>query len=64
MNSIAVRFSGFEFSAAELSAYARTLDVFVISLRTGEVIRHYPDDVVAFEAWLRAHGVRNIADDR
>lgn len=64
MTTVTTRFSGFHYSAAELSAYARTLDVFVISLRTGEVIRHYPDDIVAFEAWLRAHGVRNIADDR
>lgn len=63
MTTVTTRFTGFNYSAAELSAYARTFEVFVISLRTGVVVRHTPDDVVAFEAWLRAHGVRNIADD-
>lgn len=54
------RFEGFAHSAAELSAYAFSIDTFVISLKTEEIIRHSPEDVVAFQLWLDAHGIRNV----
>ena len=53
-------FSGFAHKAEELSAYIFSIDTFVISLITTEVISHTTDDPIAFGKWLVAHGVRNI----
>ncbi|MEZ5016285.1 MAG: hypothetical protein R2800_04480 [Flavipsychrobacter sp.] len=63
MTNVTARFAGFAHAAAELSAYARTIDVFVIALRTGQIVQHTPPDAAEFEAWLHTHHIRNIDKD-
>jgi hypothetical protein len=56
-------FPGFEHAAEELSAYAFCIDVFIISLKNKQVIRHRTPDAAAFRAWLDALGVRDITNE-
>ncbi|MEZ5015734.1 MAG: hypothetical protein R2800_01675 [Flavipsychrobacter sp.] len=60
MATITTRFAGFAHAAEELSAYGKTLEVFIIALRTGEVIHHTPKDAKAFEQWLQEHRIRDV----
>ncbi len=63
MRTITVDYEGFAYTSTELSAYARTMDVFVIALRTGDIIEHHPENPFAFQVWLRVHGIRNIEQE-
>lgn len=63
MKTINIEYENFAYTATQLSAYARTMDVFVISLRTGEIIQHCPENVSAFQAWLNHHHIRNIEQE-
>lgn len=56
-------FKGFGYKAEELSAYAFSIDTFVISLKTEEVIQFIPEDATAFRAWLDEHGIRDVNQD-
>lgn len=49
-----------DYPASQLSAYSFSLDLFVISLKTEEVIRFKPDDVEQFKLWLEKYGIRDI----
>ncbi|MEZ5018198.1 MAG: hypothetical protein R2800_14160 [Flavipsychrobacter sp.] len=53
-------FKGFDYSAKELSAYAFSIDTFIISLKTDEIIQFVPDDAIAFRKWLDVHGIRDV----
>lgn len=48
------------YPASQLSAYSRSMDLFVISLKTEEIIRFKPDDVTLFKLWLEKYGIRDI----
>lgn len=45
---------------SELSAFTVCIDLFIISLKNGELIRFTPDDVGRFYDWLISHSVRDI----
>jgi len=53
-------FPGFAHKASELSAYMFSIDTFVISLRSGEIISFVAPDPALFRQWLTAHGIRDI----
>ncbi len=54
-------FPGFGYPAEELSAYIFSIDTFIISLKTQEIIRHSTPDPDAFKQWLKVHHVRDIS---
>jgi len=54
-------FPGFNHRAEDLSAYGLSLEVFFISLTSGEIIRFVAPDPEVFKKWLNDNGVRNIA---
>lgn len=49
-----------EFPASELSAFAVTIDFFIISVKNGDIIHFQPENVEHFHDWLVNHGVRDI----
>jgi len=49
-----------EFPASELSAFAVTIDCFIISLKNGKIINFTPDNVGDFYCWLTTHNIRDI----
>ncbi|CAM2854475.1 hypothetical protein DRF59_00935 [Chryseobacterium flavum] len=49
-----------KFPSSELSAFAVTIDFFIISFKNGNLIHFVPDNVQTFYDWLIAHGVRDI----
>ena len=55
-------YPGLEHNVGALSAYifSDVLDLFIISLKNGDIIHFQPDDAAAFEQWLQEHRVRNI----
>lgn len=53
-----------QFASSELSAFAVCIDLFIISLKNGELIRFTPDNVQRFQDWLIAHGVRDVKNDK
>ncbi|MEZ5015921.1 MAG: hypothetical protein R2800_02640 [Flavipsychrobacter sp.] len=63
MKTITKEYEDFAYTATQLSAYARTMDVFVIALRTGEIIEHRPENAFAFQVWLNFHHIRNIEQE-
>ena len=48
------------YPASQLSAYSLSIDLFVISLKTEEIIRFKPDDVQKFKQWLEKFKIRDI----
>lgn len=57
-------YEGFAYDAGELSAYLYSgFSFFILSLRNGDIIRHYPGDVAAFAQWLEDNQVRNVKDE-
>lgn len=53
-------YPGLQFPASELSAFAVCIDLFIISLKDGEIIRFTPDNVQVFNDWLISNGVRDV----
>lgn len=53
----------FEYAGSQLSAFALSIDTFVISLKDGNTTRFRPEDVEDFKKWLAKHRVRDIAID-
>ena len=53
-------YEGFAYHAGQLSAYLYNFGFFIISLRSGDIVKHYPDDVKAFRQWLTDNKVRNV----
>ncbi len=62
MNTFTTRFAGFQHDASELSAYAYSIDTFVVSLKNKEVVRFVTTNPDEFIRWLNHHGARNIND--
>ncbi|MBS1771491.1 MAG: hypothetical protein JST82_01435 [Bacteroidetes bacterium] len=52
----------FPHEASELSAFAVSVGVYVISLKNGKIISHVPDDEDRFYEWLVESGARDITD--
>ncbi|OJV55349.1 MAG: hypothetical protein BGO31_20685 [Bacteroidetes bacterium 43-16] len=52
-----------EHPVAELSAYALSMGLFIISLKSEEIIRFEPSDVAHFKSWLDRHKIRDINKD-
>ena len=50
----------FPHAPEELSAFAYTFDIFVISLKNGSIIRYQALDYKTFYGWLIINGVRDI----
>lgn len=50
--------------ASELSAFAVCIDLFIISLKNGNLVHFTPDDGKSFYDWLVAHGIRDVEKDK
>lgn len=53
-----------QFSAPELSAFAVAVDLFIISLKNGNLIHFVPDNTDNFYHWLITHNIRDIANEK
>ena len=53
-------FPGFEHGAEVLSAFHLSIDSFVMSLKSGEIVRFVPEDTAAFLQWLLDNRVKDI----
>lgn|GEM_PF-1329698 len=51
----------FEHPASQLSAFSLCIDVFIISLKSGEIVRFKPPEPAHFKEWLCRFKVRDIA---
>lgn len=51
----------FEHPASQLSAFSLCSDVFIISLKNGEIVRFKPNEITHFKEWLNRFKVRDIA---
>ncbi|WP_026769739.1 hypothetical protein [Asinibacterium sp. OR53] len=60
MDTASNTYPALEFPASELSAFAVTIDCFIISLKNGKIIHFTPDNVGDFYHWLISHNVRDI----
>lgn len=60
MNQKPLYYPDFDYPASQLSAYSLSMDLFVISLKTEEVIRFQPNDVKQFKQWLENFRIRDI----
>ncbi len=58
------KYPDFEYTAAELSAYTVSIDVFIISLKNQQLIHFTPKDADAFEKWLVKHHIRDIRKNK
>jgi hypothetical protein len=55
-----MNYIGFPYLAAELSAFAVTCGIFVISLKSGKIVHFTPDDENHFYNWLVSTSVREV----
>jgi hypothetical protein len=60
MDTASNTYPALEFPASELSAFAVTIDCFIISLKNGNIIKFTPDNVGDFYHWLIIHDIRDI----
>lgn len=51
------------FPASELSAFAVAIDLFIITLKNGNLIHFVPDDKGRFYDWLITHNIRDIRNE-
>ena len=51
------------YPVAELSAYSFSIGVFIIALKSEEIIRFVPENVMDFKAWLDRYHIRNIDEE-
>lgn len=56
-------YPNFDHPASHLSAFSLCIDVFIISLKNGEIVKFKPDDIAHFKEWLDRFKVRDIAYD-
>ena len=56
-------YPGFDYSAAELSAYIYSIGLFIIALKPNGVIQYEPHNPELFRDWLRFHGIRDINNE-
>lgn len=52
-----------QYPASDLSAFAVCIDMFIISLKNGEIIHFTPDNVQRFYDWLIDHSVRDVRNE-
>ncbi|WP_338839280.1 hypothetical protein [Flavobacterium ginsenosidimutans] len=52
-----------QYPASDLSAFAVCIDMFIISLKNGEIIHFTPDNVQRFYDWLIDHSVRDVQNE-
>ncbi|ASE60482.1 MAG: hypothetical protein JSS67_12735 [Bacteroidetes bacterium] len=50
----------FSYPALHLSAFTLCIDVFIISLKNGEIVRFKPNEIAHFKEWLNRFKVRDI----
>lgn len=55
-----MNYKGFLYQPGELSAFAVTYGIFVISLKNGSIIHYTPEDEDAFYNWLVSLNVREV----
>lgn len=55
-------FEDFPHAADTISAYAFSVDTFIISLKNQEVIQYVTSRPEDFKQWLDEHGIRNVND--
>ncbi len=60
MDTVNNTYPALKFPASKLSAFAATIDFFIISLKNGDVICFTPDNVDNFYRWLMVHNIRDI----
>ena len=53
----------FDHPASQLSAFSICIDIFIISLKNGEIVRFKPKEIAHFREWLDRFKVRDIALD-
>ncbi|CDS93686.1 Nitrate/nitrite response regulator protein NarL (fragment) [Sphingobacterium sp. PM2-P1-29] len=53
----------FKYPVADLSAYSLAIGVFVISLKSDEIIQFKPKDAISFKMWLEKYNVRNVDEE-
>ena len=53
----------FDHPASQLSAFSLCLDVFIISLKSGEIVHFKPKEITHFKEWLYRSKVRDIEVD-
>lgn len=53
-------YKGFPYQPSELSAFAVTCGIFVISLKNGKIIHYTPDNEDSFHDWLVSINVREV----
>ena len=63
MDTVSNIYPALAFPASELSAFAVTIDCFILSLKNGTVVRFMPDDLGEFYHWLIIHNIRDIHNE-
>lgn len=56
-------FKGFEYRADELKKYLYAAGIFTISLTDSSIVHFEPEDVRAFETWLKHHKVGDLREE-
>lgn len=52
-----------DYPLSELSAYSLAIGIFIISLKSDEIIRFEPKDEASFKSWLEKHNVWNVDEE-
>jgi len=55
-----MNYKGFPYTATEISAFAVTYGIFVISLKNGRIIQHKPEAEDDFYNWLMSLDIREV----
>lgn len=61
MDKKQIFYPDFDHAAYQLSAFILCIDIVIISLKNGEIIRFKPVDIAKFGEWLKSNGVRDVA---
>ncbi|MDV3559506.1 hypothetical protein CMU69_08140 [Elizabethkingia anophelis] len=63
MDNAHIFYPNFDYPASHLSAFSLCIDIFIISLKNGEIVKFKPDDIANFKEWLDRFKVRDVAAD-
>lgn len=63
MDNEHIFYPDFDHPASQLSAFTFCIDLFILSLKNGEIVRFEPEDILHFGEWLKKNGVRDIRVD-
>jgi hypothetical protein len=58
------RYSGFDYSASELSKFLAAADFFTIMLKNGRIIHFTPDDANSFRHWLLLNKIIGLRTEK